>query len=301
MTPADRLSRDEIAIFLFHGVVERSDYEVRNYTRKHLTRDAFVAIIDSLASAGRPISLPDIVARSARGDPFPPRAFAVTFDDGFENNYSIAAPILCDFEVPATFYVTSGFIQHNALSWIDRIEYFMEHTPRGVLRLPWSGEAQRFDDRDSKIFLLEQIRLRAKRDPELDVDTLVRDVFVQGGWEEIEASEDPLDRKMEWDQVAALAAHDLFTVGGHGHTHRILSFLSDDAMEEEVSTCLRLLAEEASITTSHYSYPEGLEYCYSDRVVDALRRHGIVCCPTAQDGTNSVDDGLFSLKRIPVT
>ncbi len=300
MRPADRLSDREVAIFLFHGVVAESIGLVRNYTRKHLERRIFCEVLEQLTAAGRPMSLQDIVAHCVSGEAFPPRSFAVTFDDGFENNYSIAAPILSDFGVPATFFVTSGFIEHNAMAWVDRIEYFMEHTRRGALRLPWTEEAQWFEDRAGKIALLEQIRHRAKRDPVLDVDELVGDIFAQGTLEEVAAGDGPLDRKMSWQQVAALACHELFTIGGHGHTHRIMSYLDDEALQREVSECLRLLQEKASVTAAHYSYPEGLEYCYSDRVIDALRRHGIVCCLTAEDGTNRPDEGIFRLKRIAV-
>jgi peptidoglycan/xylan/chitin deacetylase (PgdA/CDA1 family) len=300
MTPADRLHEDELAIFLFHGVVERSDYEVRNYTHKHLTREVFVDVMEHLTARGRPLSIADVVAHCANAEPFPPCSFAVTFDDGFENNHAIAAPVLSDLGVPATFYVTTAFIDQNAMSWTDRLEYFMEHTARGALRLPWAEGEQAFGDRDSKIGLLEQIRHRVKTDPAIDVDALVADIFAQEGRPELTFSDDPLDRKMSWDQVAELAGHELFTVGGHGHTHRILSFLNDEALTGDVWDCLRLLAEKASVGPEHYSYPEGLDHCYSDRVIDVLRQRGIVCCPTARDGTNPLTEGLFALRRIAV-
>ncbi|MHC4429215.1 MAG: polysaccharide deacetylase family protein, partial [Planctomycetota bacterium] len=269
-------------------------------TQKHLSRDAFRGLIGRLAATGHALSLADIVEHCVSGEPFPRRAFAVTFDDGFENNVSIAAPILSDFGIPATFYVTSGFIEHNAMAWIDRIEYFMEHTPRGELQLPWTGEPQPFGDRRSKIALLEQIRHEAKARPEVDVDELARDIFAQGDLDEVLGGEDPLDRKMTWAQVASLAGDDLFKVGGHGHTHRIMAFLDDEQIEHEVAECLGLLAEKAAVTTAHFSYPEGLAYCYCDRVIGVLRRHGIICCPTAQDGTNALHQELFRLRRIAV-
>ena len=56
----------------------------------------------------------------------PRNAYAITFDDGFENNYSLAAPILDDFNLPATFYFSTDFIENNSMSWIDKIEYCVE-------------------------------------------------------------------------------------------------------------------------------------------------------------------------------
>ena len=44
---------------------------------------------------------------------------AITFDDGYRDNYEVAAPILTDFKLPATFFVTSGFIDSDFHPWWD--------------------------------------------------------------------------------------------------------------------------------------------------------------------------------------
>ena len=94
MEGVDRLTTDGLAIFLFHGVVREPRYAVRNYTGKHMERDRFYRIVEGLKHAGSALSMDDVVDHCRSGRPFPPRAFVVTFDDGFENNVSIAAPIL---------------------------------------------------------------------------------------------------------------------------------------------------------------------------------------------------------------
>ena len=91
--------------------------------------------------------------------PFPDNAFALTFDDGFENNYTVAAPIMKDLDLQATFYVTTGFIEHNTMSWTDRVEYCLEAVPRGRLNLAQlnSGELC-FNSAAEKIKILDYLR-----------------------------------------------------------------------------------------------------------------------------------------------
>jgi len=294
-----RLGDGTLAIFLFHGVVERSPYAVRNYTRKHLEKDAFAGLLRALKGAGGvPVSMEDVVAAHEAGTALPPRAFAVTFDDGFENNLTVAAPVLADLEVPATFYVTSGFIGEHRMSWIDRIEFAMEDAPPGALRLPWGTAA--FSDAASRHRLLDEIRLKVKSDPACDAHGLASDIQAQLGLEPVFVHDSPLDRKMTWAQVAELNAPDLFIVGGHSHTHAILAFLPEAELEAEIATSERLLRENAGVTCRHYSYPEGLAHCYSDRVIAVLKRHGTVCCPTAIDGVNPPGTDLFHLRRVMV-
>jgi peptidoglycan/xylan/chitin deacetylase (PgdA/CDA1 family) len=300
-SPVDRLADDgRLTIFLFHGVVETCPYEVRNYSRKHLPATEFRQILEALGRRGQALSMDDVVRICRSGDAFPSGAFAVTFDDGFENNLLVARPILDDLGIPATVYVTSRFVDENAMSWIDRIEWAIERVAAGSVRLPWSLEAVEFNGKDAKIELLNEIRRIAKLDRDLDLDDLVSSIFRQFDLDEVRASDDPLDRKMTWEQVRAWRAPG-FIVGGHSHTHAVLSFLSPDALDREIDTSLQLLRDKAGIRTSHYSYPEGLAHCYSPSVISALKARGVTCSPTAIDGTNPPGADLFQLRRVMVS
>lgn len=300
-TPADRLTDDgTLVIYLFHGVVETSTHEVRNYTRKHLPVADFRAVVEALARRGEPLSMDQVVSIAASGQAFPRGAFAVTFDDGFENNLTVARPVLDALNIPATIYATSRFIDENGMSWIDRIELALERTSRGTLRLPWAHEPVSFDAPDGKISLLNDIRLNVKSDRRLDGDALASDIFRQLGQDEVCSSDDPLDRKLTWRQLREWVAPG-FIVGGHSHTHPILSFLSPDQLAWELDTSLALLRERGGVATSHYSYPEGLAHCYSPEVIAALKNRGIVCCPTAIDGINPPAVDPFHLRRVMVS
>ncbi len=105
---------------------------------------------------------------------------------------------------------------------------------------------------------------------------------------------------MTWRELAEFAALPGMSVGGHSHTHRIMSFLDRTELEHEVDLSLNLLNQHAGIETSHYSYPEGLAHCYSDEVIEVLKSRGIDCCPTAIDGMNPASSDTFHLRRIPV-
>lgn len=303
MNVIERLSDAGLAIFLFHGVIEKEHYVVRNYTGKHLEAVFFYELMRTLKKRGNPLSMDEVVEHYNTGRPFLPRSFAVTFDDGFENNYSVAAPILKDLGIPAIFYVTTGFVENNLMPWIDRIEHCLENTLEGSLIFPWTQTAQLFRTADEKKRLLEDIRFYVKRDASIDVAALVSSVFSQCSLQEIRHNDGPLDLKMDWDEVRTLSKDSNFIIGGHTHTHKILSFLNRHELDAEIKTSIEMLKQKAGINVRHYSYPEGLQHCYSDEVIAVLKHYGIVCCPSAEEGinylVNSTDD-LFHLKRISV-
>ena len=295
------LQDGHLAVFLFHGVIEETEpYAVRNYTRKHLPAPYFADLIESLRMAGTPVSMDDVVRMAVTGEPPKGKAYAITFDDGFENNFSVARPILERNETPATFYLTTGFIQDGTMSWVDRIEQLLETTHRGVLRLPWMAEPWKFSGPSECIAVMEAIRGHVKTNPRIDRDALVVDLAAQLGREPTRSSDLPLDRKMSWEQAAALARHPLFLVGGHTHSHAILSFLREEGLTEELDVSMALLRRHLGFSPTHYSYPEGQAQHYSPAVVAALKARGILCCPTAIEGINNRIDSLFDLRRIAV-
>lgn len=299
MNYESRLSSREVAIYLFHGVTYPNECVVRNYTRKHLDVDYFSSVVRRLKAHGTPVSMEDIRLHYEDGKPLPPKAFAITFDDGFENNLTVAAPVLLEQKVPATFYVTTGLVDSNLMAWIDRIEYAVEFRPRGALKLPWGERV--FQGAEGRKELLTEIRTHVKRDSSIDSDGLASDIQQQLGVPVTHMNDHPLDRKLNWHQVKTLANEPSFIVAGHSHTHRILEHLPDAELEWEIDTSLKLLEEKAGVRSVHYSYPEGLSFCYSDRVIGVLKQRGIRCCPSAEDGTNGSVADLFHLKRIMVT
>lgn len=295
-----RLSDDGLAIFLFHGAIDRHAHTVRNYNRKHIAREEFLALIRLLKEHGTPFTMDDVLAHCVNRIPFPPRSFALTFDDGFENNASVAAPILFDAKLPATFYVTTGWMGTTSRSWVDRLEACLEHALPGTLRLPWEHIERPHAHPGDRIAILEAIRGHVKRQRAFDREVFVADVYAQCGVDERATWSDPLDRKLSWEQVREIAAEPLFTIGSHTHTHAMLSYCTPNQREDEIATSIRLLRERVRMTTRHFAYPEGLAHHFDDDVITRLKAHEIMCCPTAIDGISTHEMDPFSLRRIPV-
>ena len=91
------LADDHYCIFLLHGVIpDDYNYGIRNYNREHIREEEFIRLIDQLTSKGNPLCLNELIKIKKMNTDLPPKAFSITFDDGFLNNYTIAAPILSD-------------------------------------------------------------------------------------------------------------------------------------------------------------------------------------------------------------
>jgi peptidoglycan/xylan/chitin deacetylase (PgdA/CDA1 family) len=295
ISPAPLLGPESAVVFLFHGVLrEARETGVRNYTGKHLPLPAFESFLDELLDVGSALSIEQVTAAANGSAPFPDNGFAITFDDGFANNLGTAAPALESRGIPATFYVTTDFVDRQQCSWIDLIEFAVDRVQGATLTLPFLEAT--LGTHEDKIAALDVIRARAKSDPAIDPYALAADVWRQVGVTEFVADEE-LDRKLTWDDVRTLAAHSLFTVGGHGATHRVLSHLDERGLEQEIEGSLDLLDRETGVRTMHFSYPEGSPSSYSNAVVDRLRRRGVSSAVAVLAGAIRRGDDPFALKR----
>jgi peptidoglycan/xylan/chitin deacetylase (PgdA/CDA1 family) len=99
----------------YHGVAECRRRDDLHFLQVSPAR--FVMQIDLLRAAGFRFVTMAALAQIADGGAPPPGHAAVTFDDGFRNIHATALPILSARGIPATAYVTTGFIDVSS-PWI---------------------------------------------------------------------------------------------------------------------------------------------------------------------------------------
>ena len=73
----------------------------------------------------RPLPLRELLACHRELRKVPPKTFAVTFDDGYENVYRNAFPILCEYRIPATIFLSTGYLDSRQAfpfdDWASRV------------------------------------------------------------------------------------------------------------------------------------------------------------------------------------
>jgi len=240
----------------------------------------------------------DQVFHFCKGKKIPSKSFAITFDDGFQNNYNVALPILEKYNVPATIYITTDFVDRNLMSWIDRIEWAFENKKNFKIKLPWELKYLEVSSTEEKIRILDDIRNNVKNNYNIEPNSFADDIQTQLNFPKTKSNVSQLDQKLSWQEINVLSNNPLISIGGHTHSHTIMSFMSRGDLRIEISKSLSLLKTRGGILTNHYSYPEGKKFSYNDKVIKELKNHGIICCPSAEEGLNKIGTNPFELKRI---
>ncbi len=295
------LKKNKCVIFLFHGVRSKEKFEIINYTNKHISKKDFKLILQKLSSKGKCLSIDEVYDHIKRGIDFDDFSFAISFDDGFYNNYKIAIPILKKFKFPAVFYVTYNFIDSNLSSWTDQIEYIVENSKKGNFKTE-IGNIKFANNKNSKIKFLTNLRRKLKKNRKINpygfVDNLANELKFKQKYKKLNFS---IFKKMNWRIIKKIHKDKLFTVGGHSRNHDILSHLNYRKLKRDLSFTIRGINKRLKTKIEHFSYPEGVDGTYGIREIKILKKEGIKICPSAKFGTNNKKTNLFNLKRINVT
>jgi peptidoglycan/xylan/chitin deacetylase (PgdA/CDA1 family) len=222
----------------------------------------------------------------------------VTFDDGYSGVKETALPVITEMKMPVTVYAATGAIESGNLYWYDRllnglhkagaVDMDMTGIGLGSYRLNQCEGARNWQETSR---LLEDIKKLAH--PERD--GAVRKILERVGRAEKETLQTL--RPLNVEEMKELSASPLVTIGAHSHSHRELSKLTDEEMQECVGTSKRLLEEWTGRSIDHFSYPNG---DYSPRVITALKDSGFISAVTEEPGLLGRETPAFAIPRLSV-
>lgn len=199
-------------------------------------------------------------------------AVVITFDDGYADNVRQALPIMENLGLPATFFVSTAYIDTPQIFWWHRLEAILLREGR----FP-----PRFELKDGRFgHTWETISLPQRKVLYASLAMLMRKVGRdrQDAWlaqlENWAATEDVpegLHRLMTGEELQRLAASPWATVGAHTVSHTALSALSREEQRREIFSSKQKLQEITGGEIDTFSYPFGRR-CEYNKISIALCR-----------------------------
>jgi len=263
--------------------------------RLSVSTTTFCAQLDWLCSMCSVIPLEQIALGTQS---FPSRAVAITFDDGYVDNLSVALPLLRAVGVPATFFLTSGDGPFPYHYWWDRMAAALvgqAHVPLSLtIDLP-SGRRQLATSSDAErvaahwLIYQEVVRL-----PAASRDAIVDEIFSWAGTSELDAR----DRRLTWPEVRELTSEPAYSIGAHTVEHLFLPAQPDSVLKSELLDNRATLQCQTGATVESLAYPFG---AIDARTVAAAREAGFRGAVTCLDGAVTPSDDPLALPRVEVT
>ena len=246
------------------------------------------------------VGMDEVARRMNGGKSFKKPTVAITFDDGYLDNYSLAYPVLRRYGAPATIYVTTGLVGTSGRTWPDQIEKALLATAKESVLLPFSIlkeriELRTYDEKKKACLKIGQALKSISNDERKRILAgLFRNLGMNG-----ESNSPSNERLMlSWDEIREMDGNGV-TIGSHSHSHPVLSRMPAPEAREEITRSKNVIENNISVTVRHFAFPNGEKGDFSEELVEHCRRVGFESVASLVHGANSGTTGdVFNLKRI---
>ena len=279
-------ARGRLSILIFHRVMSRSDPLLPDVP----DAQRFEQVLRWVARWFQVLPLDEAVARLASAS-LPARAAAITFDDGYADNATMALPALQRVGLPATFFVATSFLDGGRM-WNDTVIESVRACRAPRLDLDATGlGCFEIEDLDQKRRAIDQLLPAIKYLEPARREAAVASVQ--------EACGNPLpdNLMMSSGQVLALRQAGM-QIGAHTRTHPILARIGEREAVAEIEGSKHDLEALLGERVSLFAYPNGKPGAdYTANHADMVRRAGFAAALSTAPGAAFAGSDPFQLPR----
>lgn len=246
----ERRSRPTLRIVYYHRINDENDPFLPS-----MPVGKFEEHIRFLAKHYRILSVREALHRLDNGGP-PEPAVAVTFDDGYGDNYTFALPVLERYGVPATVFLTTGSLDLREPMWFEVLSVALKKSPKEHVdlelavprRFPLRTQADRLAANDA---IFAWLRTLPDSERRLQLEDILRRLNAP-------PAPELSGRMLTWDQVRDMQTRGI-DFGGHTVTHPFVSRLTRERAISEIGDCKQRIEDELQQRVEHFAYPSGRE------------------------------------------
>jgi peptidoglycan/xylan/chitin deacetylase (PgdA/CDA1 family) len=278
--------RGKVVILAYHRVVTQRELDAHFIQPgMYVLADVFENHMRFLTQHFRMLSMGDLFQLwRNRGLDGRTSYCAVTFDDGWLDNYLYAYPVLRRLGIPATIFLPTGFVGTDEWFWPDKLAHLLRgirpnRMPPAAGELEWTSH-------------VEDVIESWKRMTNDGIQSALSDMsrLLNATW--------PRERTVvSWEEVKEMARNGI-SFGSHSATHAILTNVTSTELKREAADSLRVLREQSGNCIPVFCYPNGV---HTDEVVQHVRAAGYIGAVTTDFGwETAVPRDLFRVRRIGV-
>lgn len=265
--------------------------------------DRFAEQLSWLANHRTLIPLSEFARLHLRGD-LPDDGVAITFDDGYACTAKIAAPLLDQYDIPATIFIPASLIGRAGLFWWDELGQIVLRHPDTSLRAMgrkfdlgerretdaiWPRDNRRRTSRQKAFYSLwAELQPR----PLEEIEQVLAELRAKHGM----VTADERHRLMTRDEVRLISS-DKIAFGSHALTHVSLPGLGGQEKTREIQDSIAACEELVGTRPATFAYPFG---DFDPKCEALVAEAGFACACTVEPRAVTPNDDIFALPRIKV-
>lgn len=220
----------------------------------------------------------------------------ITFDDGYRCIYQYAYPVLKQYTVPATIFLTTEAVENKVPIWPDLLSYYMSATKISKLDLVIKNRPLifEFSDIKSKLFTSKRLKELLKRISNNERLLLIREIEKNL---KVDKPVDGILDMLTWDEIREMSKNNI-TFGNHTMTHPILTQLSLDEVKLEIEGAQKTIKNKIGTSAPIFAYPNGENIDFNENIKKILADYGYKMSCATIFGSNDQYADPYALKRV---
>jgi peptidoglycan/xylan/chitin deacetylase (PgdA/CDA1 family) len=247
-----QLRRPHVLVLAYHRVTPDDQLPAVDYPAMHVGTTTFALQLRVLRRLYDVVPLAELEAYLSGATPLRRHVAAITFDDGYRDNYRNAFPILARENLPATFFLSVGFVDRGEAFWFDRLAaaargWDARPEARDAVHLP-AGLVAALNAAAPRVERLRRAAAFLKSLPDGERRAVV------DALEGLEST--PAGEPMTWDEVRTLRGAGM-GIGAHGTQHAILTRMPAADAAGDIRTSIDTIAARLDAPVTAFAYPNG--------------------------------------------
>lgn len=234
-------------------------------------------------------------------DDIPNNPIIITMDDGYQDNYTVAYPILKKYSIPATIFITTDFINNRSWLWFNKLKYILQNTHYNEFEFRLGAQTRKFhidsfnNERETKLTIFNYCKTICADEIHVLLNQLSEKLNVHTP-EQTAGDFQPLT----WEQIKEMQEGQI-EFGSHTCSHPILSRMKYEELKKEIILSKKEISRKIGSEVNSFCYPVGTPEDISDDVIKTTKEAGYSCAVTTIPGSNAGRSAnRFLLKRIAI-
>jgi peptidoglycan/xylan/chitin deacetylase (PgdA/CDA1 family) len=287
----------KVFILVYHRVLP--DVNFNPYGTK-ISEKVFEKQIKYLKTYFPIISLDDFIQQYRKGKFDASIQVIITFDDGYQDNYYYAFPILKAFDIKATFFLVTDYIETRRPLWDYELAQILSAPSTclvDTLNLPHLGKFNR------RVCEPALKWLAVLNDAFKHLTDVQRKEVLSALYRQLKVDPFPIhvyDQCFTWDQVKEIQNAGM-EIGAHTCSHPSLARIPIQAAIQEIEQSKMMIESKLNYSCYSFAFPFGSVRDFNDTLIHLVEKIGFECCVLNVQGYNRITISRWRLFRNVVT
>jgi peptidoglycan/xylan/chitin deacetylase (PgdA/CDA1 family) len=231
----------------------------------------------------------------------PDKACLITFDDGWQDNYTLGLPVLKKYHVSALIFLSTDYIGTGKILWHVRLRNILNREALSNF-IVWDTLSENFKEIVKKIYAVSHLSVNhrsqlvnelieiLKSFPLKQIEDFI--LYLIGHY--TREAQEVNGTMLSWEQVTEMSKNDI-SFGSHGRSHEILTHLNKNDLREELIESKTILENKLGQPVHFIAYPNG---DYDEYTLCVAKEVGFLTGFTCRPGLNRCLENPLELKRI---